>query len=81
MLGESHDLLHDFPEYADHIAEMREHNGEFRASMEEYNWLDAQVRNLEEHDQPVSDTHMEELKRRRVYLKDRLYQMLSSQQQ
>ena len=46
--------------------------------MEEYNWLDAQIRNLEEHDQPVSDSHMEELKRRRVHLKDRLYQRLES---
>ena len=78
MLGESHDLLHEFPEHEQQISELRDTDETFRALMEEYNWLDAQIRNLEEHDQPVSDSHMEELKRRRVHLKDRLYQRLES---
>lgn len=78
MLGESHDLLHEFPEHAEKISELRESSGEFRKLMEEYNWLDAQIRNLEEHDQPVADVHMDEMKRRRVQLKDSLYDMLQS---
>ncbi len=78
MLGESHDLLHEFPEHAQRIADLRESDGEFRALMEEYHWLDAQVRNLEERDQPVADDHMDALKRRRVQLKDRLYGLLSA---
>ena len=78
MLGESHDLLHEFPDKADRIAELRENDAAFRHLMEDYNWLDAQIRNLEDHDQPVSDSHMEELKRRRVQLKDRLYEALTA---
>ena len=78
MLGEPHDLLHEFPEHADKIAALRESNETFHNLMDEYDWLDAQIRNLEEHDQPVADFHMEDLKKRRLHLKDKLYTMLSN---
>jgi uncharacterized protein YdcH (DUF465 family) len=76
MLGESHDLLHEFPEYADKIAELRTSNDVFHNLMDEYDWLDAHIRNLEELHNPVSDFHMEEMKKRRVLLKDKLYAIL-----
>jgi uncharacterized protein YdcH (DUF465 family) len=76
MLGESHDLLHEFPEYADKIAELRKSNDVFHNLMDEYDWLDAHVRSLEEVNSPISDEHMEELKKRRLLLKDRLYAIL-----
>jgi uncharacterized protein YdcH (DUF465 family) len=44
--------------------------------MDEYDWLDAHIRNLEELHNPVSDFHMEEMKKRRVLLKDKLYAIL-----
>jgi uncharacterized protein YdcH (DUF465 family) len=76
MLGESHDLLHEFPEYAEKIAQLRAGNDVFHNLMDEYNWLDAHIRHLEELHNPVSDFHMEEMKKRRVLLKDRLYAIL-----
>jgi hypothetical protein len=76
MLGESHDLLHEFPEYAGRIAELRENDTVFHNLMDEYDWLDAHIRNLEELNTPVSDFHMEEMKKRRLLLKDRLYAIL-----
>ncbi len=76
MLGESHDLLHEFPEYADKIAELRQSNEAFHNLMDEYDWLDSHVRSLEEVNSPISDEHMEELKKRRLLLKDRLYAIL-----
>jgi len=76
MLGESHDLLHEFPEYTDKIAELRASNEVFHNLMDEYDWLDAHVRSLEELNTPISDFHMEELKKRRLLLKDRLYAIL-----
>jgi uncharacterized protein len=76
MLGETHDLLHEFPEYADKISDLRKSNEVFHNLMDEYDWLDAQIRNLEELHNPVSDFHMEELKKRRLLLKDRLYSIL-----
>ncbi len=76
MLGESHDLLHEFPEYEGKIAELRENNEVFHNLMDEYDWLDAQIRSLEELSTPIADFHMEEMKKRRLLLKDRLYTIL-----
>ena len=76
MLGETHDLFHEFPEYKEKIVELRQQEGEFSQLMQEYDTLDAQIRELELHDQPVADTFMEELKKQRVVLKDRLYEIL-----
>jgi uncharacterized protein YdcH (DUF465 family) len=76
MLGESHDLLHEFPEYADKISALHENNEVFHNLMDEYNWLDAQIRGLEELSTPVADFHIEEMKKRRLLLKDRLYAIL-----
>ncbi len=76
MLGESHDLLHEFPEFTDKIAELRGSNEVFHNLMEEYDWLDAHIRSFEELNSPISDFHMEELKKRRLLLKDRLYAIL-----
>ncbi|MET0067117.1 MAG: YdcH family protein [Candidatus Thiodiazotropha sp.] len=76
MLGESHDLLHEFPEYETKIAELRKSNEVFHNLMDEYDWLDAQIRSLEELSNPISDFHMEEMKKRRLLLKDRLYTFL-----
>ena len=78
MLGESHDLFHEFPEHKEKIIELRQQEGEFSQLMQEYDTLDAQIRELEMHDQPVADTYMEELKKQRVVLKDRLYEILAS---
>ncbi len=78
MLGESHDLIHEFPEYKEKIIELRQGEGEFSQLMQEYDDLDVQIRDLEMHDQPVADEYMEDLKKQRVALKDRLYEILAS---
>ncbi len=78
MLGEPHDLLHEFPEYEDKITKLRHTNGKFARLMIEYDELDAKIRNLEEQAQPVSDTYMEDLKKVRVTLKDELYDILNN---
>ncbi len=76
MLGEPHDLLHEFPEYEDKIRKLRQTDGKFARLMIEYNELDEKIRTLEENDQPVSDNYMEDLKKVRVSLKDQLYDLL-----
>ena len=76
MLGESHDLLHEFPELADKIQEMRDQDQSFAQLMDAYNDLDQRVRELEELAQPVADETMEDLKKERLRLKDQLYARL-----
>ena len=76
MLGEPHDLLHEFPELEGKIAAMRAANPQFAHLMTDYDDLDARVRQLEELGIPVADETIEELKKERVVLKDRLYTVL-----
>jgi uncharacterized protein len=76
MLGEPHDLVHEFPELKGKIASMRATNPQFAHWMTDYDDLDARVRQLEELGIPVADETIEELKKERVVLKDRLYTVL-----
>jgi uncharacterized protein YdcH (DUF465 family) len=76
MLGEPHDLLHEFPELEGKIEAMRATNPDFAHLMNDYDALDARVRQLEELGIPVADETIEELKKERLVLKDRLYTLL-----
>ena len=76
MLGESHDLLHEFPELEGTIEEMRSSNEEFSRLMVEYDALDSRVRQIEELGTPVADETIEDLKKERLKLKDQLYALL-----
>ena len=58
------------------IAAMRADSPEFARLMDDYDTLDARVRNFEELGTPVADETIEELKKERLLLKDRLYVML-----
>ena len=76
MLGEPHDLLHEFPELEGKIEEMRAANPDFAHLMNDYDALDARVRQIEELGTPVADETIEDLKKERLVLKDRLYTLL-----
>ena len=76
MLGESHDLLHEFPDLEQKIAALRAYNPEFARLMDEYDSLDARVRQIEELGNPVADETIEDLKKQRLHLKDALYDMI-----
>ena len=76
MLGESHDLRHEFPDLENKIAALRADNHEFARLMDDYDALDARVRNFEELGTPVADETIEDLKKERLLLKDKLYIML-----
>lgn len=76
MLGESHDLRHEFPDLEQRIATLRAANSEFAKIMDDYDALDARVRDIEELGTPVADETIEELKKERLHLKDSLYFML-----
>ena len=79
MLGEIHDILHEFPNLEDKITELHENDPEFARLMDDHDKLDSEIRDLEEHYQPTSDFHMEELKKQRALLKDRIYEILRHQ--
>ncbi|MFD2113506.1 YdcH family protein [Thiorhodococcus fuscus] len=76
MLGESHDLFHEFPDLESKIANLRTQNPDFASLMDQYDSLDARVRSIEELGSPVADETLEELKKERLQLKDALYAIL-----
>lgn len=79
MLGETHDLVHEFPELVGKIDAMRALDPDFAGDMDRYDALDARIRKLEELGTPVADETIEDLKKERLLLKDRLYERLRSE--
>jgi len=76
MHVEHHDLHHDFPEMHDAIASLRNGNPMFARLFATYHRLTGKVEDLEEHDMPVDDFTIEDMKKQRVKLKDDLYHMM-----
>lgn len=78
MHNEQHDLAHEFPEFKERIHTLKIENERFRGLFDEYHQVDKQVHRADTDVEPLSDEHAEELKKRRVKLKDELYAMLKS---
>jgi hypothetical protein len=76
MQVDHHDLYTEFPEMRDAIDTMKGDHGYFGALFARYNRLTGKVEDLEEHDMPVADFTLEDMKKMRVKLKDEIYQLL-----
>jgi len=76
MLGEMHDILHEFPNLEETIKQLHEKDPEFARLMDQHDDLDNEIRELEELNQPIDDLNMEEMKKRRALFKDQIYQYL-----
>ena len=71
------DLTQEFPELTARIRELKLESPAFRGLYAEYRAVDNEVYRIEQEIETPSDDYTEELKRRRVLLKDRLYGMLT----
>lgn len=76
MQVEHHDLAHEFPQYIETIKTLKAGNSLFAQLLADYDNLTAEIEKLEEADVPTDDFHFEEMKKKRVHLKDELYTML-----
>jgi len=76
MHVDHHDLYTEFPEMREAIDSLKAGNGHFAALFARYNRLTGKVEDLEEHDMPVADFTLEDMKKARVKLKDEIYQLL-----
>ena len=79
MLSEHHDIIHEFPEYHRIIERLRVSDKQFDELVAKHDYLDDEIRILEERQQPVSDQEIEKMKFERAALKDRIYQTLREQ--
>jgi uncharacterized protein YdcH (DUF465 family) len=76
MLGEKHYLINELPEYRERIRELKATDAHFADLYEQYHEVEHEVRLIEARDEGHSDAFMEDLKKRRLLLKDQLYDML-----
>lgn len=76
MLGESHNLFHEFPEKKGMIEKLMVEDADFKNHANEYHTIDTNIRELETNGSPTTDEHMHDLKVRRAHLKDVLYAKL-----
>jgi hypothetical protein len=79
MFGEHHyDLAKEFPEFKGKIHDLKVSNKVFADLYEEYQGVDKEIYRIEEQIETPSDDYTEQLKKKRVTLKDELYQILKS---
>ena len=76
MLGEKHDLVHELPEFRDLIHELKVSDNHFSKLFYEYDELDHEIRRCETEVEIHADDYVEGLKKKRLALKDELFQIL-----
>jgi uncharacterized protein YdcH (DUF465 family) len=74
MQVEHHELHREFPEFLDVMQALRNSDSHFSQMFDEYHALTNEVEHLEEEDVPVDDFTIETMKKKRVKLKDSMYQ-------
>ncbi|MFZ1828019.1 MAG: DUF465 domain-containing protein [Candidatus Competibacteraceae bacterium] len=76
MIGESHDLFHEFPEYRNRIAELKDADAQFASLYDQYHTVNDEVERIEWQIETPSDFYTEALKKKRLHLKDEIYTIL-----
>lgn len=76
MFGESHDLANELPEFKEQIHKLKMEDRHFSRLYEEYQEVNLTIQRSEQEIEVHSDEYMEELKLKRLHLKDVLFKML-----
>ena len=76
MSNSPNDLLEDFPDKRDRIHQLKTSDNRFARLYEEYNELNRTIHRVETRVEPQTDEAEEELKRRRLQIKDEIMAML-----
>ncbi len=80
MSNTPHDITEEFPDQRERITKLKTSNGRFARLVEEYTELNRTIHRIETRIEPAPEDVEDELKRRRVHLKDEIAQMLSSEE-
>ncbi len=76
MIGEKHDLHHEFPEYETEIHHLKISNNHFARFFKEYDEVAHEITRIQQGIETPSDVYTESLKKKRLFLKDELYFMI-----
>jgi len=71
-----HELRDDFPEYADKIHELKGSNAHFAKLETEYHEVNREIHRIEIGEEHVSQFAEEDLRKKRMILKDEIYSLL-----
>ena len=72
-----HPILREFPEHRDAIKLLKASDEQFRKMFEEYHAVDDSIYRIEEEIDFATDQEIDELKKRRAWLKDRIFVAVS----
>jgi uncharacterized protein YdcH (DUF465 family) len=79
MSNAPNDLSQDFPDKVDRIHHLKTSNNRFARLYDEYNDLNRTIHRIETRVEPQSEEAEEELKRRRLQIKDEIMGMLDGE--
>jgi hypothetical protein len=73
---QKHSIVQEFPAFQDKIHELKMSDTHFRKMFNDYHDVDHQIHSIETGAQPTTDEHLNELRLKRVHLKDRIFSYL-----
>ena len=73
---EKHDILHEFPQMKEKIHELKINDHHFKKLFENYDEINKDVQRIEKGAEFANDEHLNELRKKRVVLKDEIYNYL-----
>ena len=76
MIIDRHSLAKELPEYKEQIRQLKMENRHFAKLADEYHDLDNEIIRIEEGVENTSDDYIDTLKKKRLNLKDQLFDML-----
>lgn len=71
-----HELAEEFPDFVNQLHHLRETDGHFYRITNEYHELNRAIHRAETNVEPCDDARMNEMRKRRMALKDEIYGML-----
>ena len=74
---EKHDLRHEFPQFEQKITELKTSNHHFKSLFDEYHEVNNQIYRIETNVEIHSDNLLDELRHKRLHLKDQIYAILN----
>lgn len=77
MTHTPHELAEEFPDYAERIHELKTENAHFAKLADEYHEVNRAIHRAETRVETVSEEHEEDMRKRRIALKDEIFRMLT----
>ena len=75
---EKHNLIDEFPLHRERIHQLKLEDAQFAQQFAEYHDVDHEIRRIAQEIETPGDEYVENLKRRRVHLKDALFKQLEA---